>query len=737
MLFVLPLLVAPLLDAAAPPPPETGGQSNHVALSAASVSTAPGWPEARAALAQGDLVAAAAAVADPVLRNAAPGLVVRVLEAQHDPAACALAQSLLTSNVGDVAAVHVVACAPSRELLLRVAKGPFRHDPRALTAAAAFLAKNELTAADVDLLAAPALDAPLALDAPEQRLAAARVLRVVARAATPATQTKARLRLLDELPEQTTDDDRALDAEVDVAARRVARAAVLEKLQKNEEVSALLKDLVGKDCEASLLVGKALRKQRHYAAARTALAAAAQTSCGDVKKKAQYLEARVARVQNAASADKLLSTFAKTYGADALVDDVLLWQAELKDDKGDVDGALAVLTTIITAHKDGDMADEARFRFAFARAKQKKTNEALASLDEAIAALRATARTTGKPRLDLLDRARYWRLRLALFPDTASLDPVDDAGPGHDARIALAAFADERGASFYGIVAGQLVQSLGMTSAAAGERRPTMASTLPLPSSLASDARFVLARAAADKGFDDDAAVLLDQVVSSAGAASSASSAEDVAFAAAAVFASLNRPDLAHRTLRNAGFALLPGTPRGDVLARWSLSWPRAFAKEIEAAAAEQKIPPALLMGLAREESTFMADVVSWAGAVGLCQLMPATAADEAQALKLPPTTTATLLDPATNARLGAAHLARRLRGMSHPLLAIGAYNAGPGAVAKWLPPRGTTMPLDLFVEEIPVDETRNYIKKVTGSWKTYTVLDGDGAVSFAVKVKG
>ena len=51
MLFVLPLLVAPLLDAAAPPPPETGGQSNHVALSAASVSTAPGWPEARAALA--------------------------------------------------------------------------------------------------------------------------------------------------------------------------------------------------------------------------------------------------------------------------------------------------------------------------------------------------------------------------------------------------------------------------------------------------------------------------------------------------------------------------------------------------------------------------------------------------------------------------------------------------------------------------------------------------------------
>jgi soluble lytic murein transglycosylase len=121
---------------------------------------------------------------------------------------------------------------------------------------------------------------------------------------------------------------------------------------------------------------------------------------------------------------------------------------------------------------------------------------------------------------------------------------------------------------------------------------------------------------------------------------------------------------------------------------------------------------------------------------------MPPTAADDARAQKLPPPSTTELLDPAYNARLGAAHIGRRLRSMRHPLLAIAAYNAGPGAVAKWLPPSGTRLPLDWFVEQIPVEETRNYVKKVTGSWVIYTVLDGggdldNGKLAFDVWLRG
>jgi soluble lytic murein transglycosylase len=74
---------------------------------------------------------------------------------------------------------------------------------------------------------------------------------------------------------------------------------------------------------------------------------------------------------------------------------------------------------------------------------------------------------------------------------------------------------------------------------------------------------------------------------------------------------------------------------------------------------------------------------------------------------------------------------------MSHPFLAIAAYNAGPGMVLKWLPAPGTTRPVDAFVEDIPVDETRNYVKKVVGSWSTYAALDGFEPVLVNATVRG
>ena len=77
-------------------------------------------------------------------------------------------------------------------------------------------------------------------------------------------------------------------------------------------------------------------------------------------------------------------------------------------------------------------------------------------------------------------------------------------------------------------------------------------------------------------------------------------------------------------------------------------------------------------------------DVTSWAGARGLCQLMPATAKEEAQIAKMNLTDLNQLFEPKTNTLLGAQHLKRRLDLLKHPFLAIAAYNAGPGNVRKW-----------------------------------------------------
>lgn len=700
-------------------------------LGSAVVPLAPEHLEVRAALQRGDVDAAALLLAaDPAA--ATPGLTFRVLQQRDPVAACTLVKGLVNSTVADVARLHVALCAPDVALLRAVAAGPFRHDPRALQAASTFVrATPALGAVDVDGLLAGALDAPLPVFEAPQRQAAAHALATLLTRGSPKTRGQALLRLVDELPEQP---EAVAHADVDAAApaRRLIRAQVLEKLQDNAAVVSLLGDRVAVDCEAALLVGKAWRKLRRYDQARTALAAASKASCGDVRKKAQYLEARVAKVQQAGSAEKMLAAFVTTWGQDPLVDDVLLWLSEVREKKGNDVGAASALQEIVGVHSGGDMADEARFRLGLRAAKARKPAEALLLLDDAIAPLQARERRL----VDLLDRARYWRLRLAVFPDVESLTPVRDPLVLAPAVAALQAFAFERSASFYGLLARRMARTLEpafawTATAAAGQSRSAAATTVPLPMALEKDARFAQAAAALAQGFDDDAAVLISSFVGG-------SRDPAVVFAAAALFVQAGRPEFAHQTARNAGLSLLEGRPDGDALVQWTLDWPRAHLAALQAAATAQQVPLPLLMGLAREESAFSADVVSWAGALGLCQLMPPTAQDEARALKMPPPSTSDLLNPELNALLGAAHLGRRLRKLSHPLLAIAAYNAGPGAVLQWLPPRGQRRPLDAFVEDIPVDETRGYIKKVTGSWVTYAILDGGyDDVSFGLWING
>ncbi|MDP2341358.1 MAG: lytic transglycosylase domain-containing protein [Deltaproteobacteria bacterium] len=685
-------------------------------LATAVVPLAPEHADVRAALVRGDVDGAAAALALDPARDAAPGLAFRVLVGRDPKAACDVVKGLLATDVADVARLYVAGCAPDAALLRVVAAGPFRHDARALQAAAVFVEANPaLSGADVDGLLSGLLDAPLLVSEPEQRRAAARGLLILSTRGSPVTRSAALVRLIDELPEQA-EAKAAVDVDAADPARRLRRAAVLEKMHMSDDVVALLSDRVSVDCEAALLVGKSERKLRHYAKARTALAAASKASCGDAQKRAQYLEARVAKVQGVGSAEKLLSTFAVTWGSDPLVDDVLLWLAEVRESKGDDVGATRALLEIVGKHPGGDMADEARFRLGYGAAKAKKSAAALKLLDDAVLGLRAAKFV----RLDLLDRARYWRARLAVFPDVEALTPAKDLKA--DDVAALQAFARERSASFYGAVALRMARTLEPAHPfgehVAGQARSLAALSVPLPSSLEKDPRFALARAALQKGFDDDAAVLIAALIGD-------SRDPAVVFAAGALFLQAGRPELAHQTARNAGLALLDGRPDGAALVNWTLGWPRAHTAALETAATAQKVPVPLLMGLAREESAFSHDVVSWAGAVGLCQLMPPTAKDEALSLKKPAPSVSDLVDPNLNALLGAAHLGRRLRGMSHPLLAIGAYNAGPGAVFKWLPPKGSKRPLDAFVEDIPVDETRGYIKKVTGSWVTYAILDG------------
>jgi soluble lytic murein transglycosylase len=136
------------------------------------------------------------------------------------------------------------------------------------------------------------------------------------------------------------------------------------------------------------------------------------------------------------------------------------------------------------------------------------------------------------------------------------------------------------------------------------------------------------------------------------------------------------------------------------------------FTNLLATAAEANRIPASLLAAIAKQESRFSPAVHSGAGAVGLLQLMPETAAELHGATVAP----ASLEDPDLNARLGGRYLAQLLtRWDGNPLLAIASYNAGPGAVARWITPQLQQAP-ELWVEAIPYPETRLYVKKVLGN---------------------
>ncbi|MCG6943124.1 MAG: lytic transglycosylase domain-containing protein [Thiohalocapsa sp.] len=149
-----------------------------------------------------------------------------------------------------------------------------------------------------------------------------------------------------------------------------------------------------------------------------------------------------------------------------------------------------------------------------------------------------------------------------------------------------------------------------------------------------------------------------------------------------------------------------------------SLRFPLLYTGLVADRAGRNGLAQDWVYALIRQESAFDADVASHAGAVGLMQLMPGTARDVARALGRPLPGRMDLIDPALNVTLGTRYLAAmRERFGGNEVLATAAYNAGPGAVSRWLPE--APMAADLWISAIPYAETRDYVRRVL----TYRVI--------------
>ena len=158
-------------------------------------------------------------------------------------------------------------------------------------------------------------------------------------------------------------------------------------------------------------------------------------------------------------------------------------------------------------------------------------------------------------------------------------------------------------------------------------------------------------------------------------------------------------------------------------LRRWL--YPQHYEKFVTRYSKQYNVDKALIYAMILEESRYRRDAISWAGAIGLMQIMPATGKELARQLNIRRFRSSMLKDPEINIRMGTKYIGY-LNSLfdNDPLLVSGAYNGGPGRMKRWLESK-QIKDIDEFVEKITIRETRLHIKKVFNSYDNYIEIYG------------
>jgi soluble lytic murein transglycosylase len=196
----------------------------------------------------------------------------------------------------------------------------------------------------------------------------------------------------------------------------------------------------------------------------------------------------------------------------------------------------------------------------------------------------------------------------------------------------------------------------------------------------------------------------------------------DVVWAAAMLYAKAGMVQMSHYLPKARLSDWLGHYPAGRWRDAWEIAYPRPYTELVDKEAKKSSIPAALAYAVMREESAFDAEAVSPAHAYGLMQLILPTARRAAKDVGIS-CDESSLYQPEVNVKLGCHFLGDlRARFPQNPHLAISAYNAGPGAPMKWAQGRSAD-DFDIWVEQIPYEETRKYQKRVMTSYAAYLFL--------------
>ena len=179
----------------------------------------------------------------------------------------------------------------------------------------------------------------------------------------------------------------------------------------------------------------------------------------------------------------------------------------------------------------------------------------------------------------------------------------------------------------------------------------------------------------------------------------------------------------------------LPWPPSEEFLYRAHLAYPNPYAELAEQVEKKHNLPSAIIHSIARKESLFNPNIVSYAGAMGLMQFMPRTYELNRTKAGLPPLEDGELPGPIESIVCAGYEFESLMSRFERQLpLAIMAYNGGPEAVSNWVNRSGDA-PIDIFVEKIAFRQTRNYVRRVYQNLARYRLLDGKQPLEIPKKI--
>ena len=474
------------------------------------------------------------------------------------------------------------------------------------------------------------------------------------------------------------------------------------------------------ECRARFHRAQSVWKQRQRQRAAPlfdeAEAACARATNRDLRAKALYQGARCYAA--AGNRELALAHYARVEAEHAdhsYADDARIRSAELATDAGDEAGAAKLLAEVPTRYPKADLLNEALWRLAFSAWRAGRDDDAMRWLDENLRLV---------PREEIWyaeGRVQYWKGRV-----------FEKRGKPDEARTWYERAVREYPLSVYALLSLTGCKTLdpGAQKALVRALRKGLhdvpAWSFP-PRALYGDAGFLRAVELARMGQGSDARremnkIGLVTVAEKRSTAAARAEDEDLIWITATLLDRGGVWSASHSLPRYGVTSYKLAYPKGIGEAKWKLAYPRAFPALVAKNTKANQLPEALQLAIMREESAFSPRIESFANAIGLTQMLVKTAKRFANGATV---TREVLQDPAKNVEIGSRFLGFLWKHFDAAApLAIAGYNAGEGAVDRWLGERGD-LAMDEFMETIPYDETRNYTKRVLASYFTYSWLYG------------